>query len=100
MIGDYWRDSTRDTKAKQKDDKTTKRKPEWQPEPAGSLPTLDPNSTTGFECSEFIKINHIADKPVIRPKEATDSIRSMEEKFTMDLELMIDATKDTVNWKM
>ena len=33
------------------------------------------------------------DKSVLRSKEATKKIQSMEEKFTMDLELMIDATK-------
>ena len=45
------------------------------------MPILDPKTTTGYKCSEFIKIKHIIDKPEHRNKEATDSIKQMEGKF-------------------
>ena len=56
-------------------------------------PILDPKTTTGYTCSEVIKIKHIIEKPEYRIKDATENIQQMEEIFVPDLEHIIESTK-------
>ena len=74
-----------------------KRPQEHQDEckPARSkLLILDTETLDGYKCSQLKKVNHIVNQLTIQNKKAIENISTRMDKLTMDLKLMISATKN------